>query len=41
MKQNEIILNPCKRCYLQGVCDRDDCGRHLFKLDSNKPPKIK
>lgn len=31
-------LDPCKRCFLQGLCDRDECGRHLFELDTNKAP---
>lgn len=41
MKPDERILNPCKACFLQGTCDRDECGRHLFELDTNKAPKFK
>lgn len=28
------IQNPCKHCELRGVCDSDDCGMHLFSLDT-------
>lgn len=41
MKQDERTLNPCKWCFLQGLCDPDQCGRHLFELDTNKAPKFK
>lgn len=41
MKLKERSFNPCKRCFLQGLCDRDECGRHLFELDTNKAPKFK
>ena len=40
MKQAQPT-DPCKRCFLQGTCDRDECGRHLFELDSKKPLKFK
>lgn len=27
------VPNPCLTCKLRGLCDADDCGRHLFPLD--------
>lgn len=27
-------LNPCISCTLSGVCDSDNCGMHLFSLDT-------
>lgn len=38
MKQAQPT-DPCKRCYLQGICDRDECGRKLYQTDTNKKPK--
>lgn len=31
-------LNPCTQCSLRGLCDPDECGAHLFPLDSPFPP---
>lgn len=31
------VLNPCVRCSLAGLCDRDECAQHLFPLDSPFP----
>lgn len=28
------IPDPCKHCELREVCDSDDCGQHLFSLDT-------
>lgn len=32
--QGDHSLNPCRNCTLNGLCDADDCGMHLFSLDT-------
>lgn len=32
--QGDLPLNPCINCSLNGLCDSDDCGMHLFSLDT-------
>lgn len=29
-------FGPCRKCYLQGLCDEDGCAMHCFHLDSSK-----
>lgn len=29
-------VSPCSKCYLQGLCDDDDCAMHCFHMDSSK-----
>lgn len=31
------ILNPCINCDLKEWCSDDDCGQHLYDLDTNEP----
>lgn len=33
VEKQESVINPCLTCALKGLCDADDCGRHLFPLD--------
>lgn len=32
------IFDPCKGCDLAEFCGHDECGYHLFDLDSPEPP---
>lgn len=38
MKQAQLF-DPCKVCALQVVCDSDECGRKLYRIDTNKRTK--
>lgn len=31
---NLAPYDPCKSCYLQGLCSDDECGRYCFNIDS-------
>ena len=28
----KCVENPCKKCYLRDLCDKDDCGRKHFRI---------
>lgn len=34
----EVIVgkDPCKGCRYQGLCDSDECGQKLYRLDTKK-----
>lgn len=36
-KGDDVNLNPCKSCQMQGLCDSDECGMKAFPLDSPFP----
>lgn len=36
-KCDDVILDPCKACSLQGLCDSDECGMKGFPIDSPCP----
>lgn len=33
-KESAEVMNPCKACPMQGLCDSDECGMKAFPLDS-------
>lgn len=37
MKQQSQPKDPCRTCYLHGLCDSDECGRKLYEIDVNNP----
>lgn len=39
MMNQAQLTDPCQVCAWRVVCDPDECGRKLYELDSNKPPK--
>ncbi len=34
-------VDPCVKCYVRDLCDDGECGRKLFPIWTNKPPKFK
>ena len=38
MKQVNNI-DPCRACPMAGLCDPDECGMKLYKIDSAKPTR--
>lgn len=38
INQRMAVKDCCIDCPLRGLCDDDDCGNHLFSLDTNSDP---
>lgn len=36
--ERKAVKDCCIDCPLRGLCDDDDCGNHLFRLDTNSDP---
>lgn len=34
-----VGFDPCPKCPYFGLCDKDDCAMHGFRLDSRNPLK--
>ena len=36
-----VIIDPCKGCRYQGLCDSDECALKLYRLDSKESTDYK